>query len=101
MTQPNKPTRRPRPSRKPKPNPVPKAEHLQPQEQNEDVKVLDMNSRKYLHNQLPENKYKQKPKVGTPTLGRSVGYVGEVGLGNLRTITAYDHSDIPTGPDAA
>ena len=101
MTQPAKPTRRPRPSRKPKLNSVEKAEHLQPVEQTEDVKVLDMASRKYLQNQAPENKYQKKPKVGTPTLGRSPGYVGEIGLGNLRTITAYDHSDIPTGPDAA
>ena len=101
MTQPTKPTRRPRPSRKPELNSVEKAEHLQPTQETEEVKVLDMHSRKYLQNQAPENKYKKKPKVGTPTLGRSPGYVSEIGLGNLETITAYDHSDIPTGPDAA
>ena len=39
-------------------------------------------------------KYAKKPKVGTPTLGRSTGYVTEVGLGNLETTTAYDNADL-------
>ena len=33
------------------------------------------------------NKYEPKPKVGTPTLGRSPNYVTKVGLGNLTTVT--------------
>ena len=35
----------------------------------------------------PENKYAPKPKIGTPTLGRSPNYVTTVGLGGLKVIT--------------
>ena len=35
------------------------------------------------------NKYAPKPKVGTPTLGRSPNYVQTVGLGNLKVQTAH------------
>ena len=35
------------------------------------------------------NKYAPKPKVGTPTLGRSPNYVQSVGLGNLKVQTAH------------
>ena len=47
------------------------------------------------HTETPEkdNKYEQKDKVGTPTLGRSKNYVSKVGLGNLRTIT-YGNTDV-------
>ena len=39
--------------------------------------------------ETPEpNKYEPKPKVGTPTLGRSPNYVTKVGLGNLKVTTA-------------
>jgi len=39
--------------------------------------------------ETPEpNKYAPKPKVGTPTLGRSPNYVTTVGLGNLKVTTA-------------
>ena len=38
--------------------------------------------------ETPEpNKYAPKPKVGTPTLGRSPNYVTTVGLGNLKVTT--------------
>ena len=38
--------------------------------------------------ETPEpNKYEPKPKVGTPTLGRSPNYVTKVGLGNLKVTT--------------
>ena len=79
-----------------KPNSVEKAENLQPTDVTEDVKELPIKSQQYLANQLPSNKYAKKPKVGTPTLGREAGYVSEVGLGNLRTVTAYDNSDLST-----
>lgn len=78
------------------PKPVERAENLQPTDLTEDVKELPMKSQQYLGNQLPPNKYAKKPKVGTPTLGREAGYVTEVGLGNLRTVTAYDNSDLST-----
>ena len=35
------------------------------------------------------NKYAPKPKVGTPTLGRSPNYVQSIGLGNLKVQTAH------------
>ena len=40
------------------------------------------------------NKYAPKPKVGTPTLGRSPNYVTKVGLGNLTTVTANGNTDV-------
>ncbi len=36
----------------------------------------------------PNNKYGKKPKVGTPTLGRSPNYVETVGLGKLQVVHA-------------
>lgn len=42
----------------------------------------------------PPNKYDPKPKVGTPTLGRSPNYVTKVGLGNLKTITAHGNTNV-------
>jgi len=77
------------------PNPVEKAENLQNNEFTEEVKELPLKSQHYLKDQLPKN-YLKKAKVGTPTLGRETGYVTEVGLGNLRTVTAYDNSDLST-----
>ena len=45
--------------------------------------------------ETPEpNKYAPKPKVGTPTLGRSPNYVEKVGLGKLKTITANGYTDV-------
>ena len=45
--------------------------------------------------ETPEpNKYAPKPKVGTPTLGRSPNYVTKVGLGKLTTITAHGNTDV-------
>ena len=45
--------------------------------------------------ETPEpNKYEPKPKVGTPTLGRSPNYVTKVGLGNLKVITANGNTDV-------
>jgi hypothetical protein len=45
--------------------------------------------------ETPEpNKYAQKPKVGTPTLGRSPNYVETVGLGKLTVITANGNTDV-------
>ena len=88
-----KPTRKTR-SRKPEANPVEKAEHLQPSVEPDEVKDLSIHDRKYLRNQ--GNPYAKKPKAGTPTLGREVGYVTEVGLGTLKTTTAYDNSDLST-----
>jgi hypothetical protein len=35
---------------------------------------------------LDDNKYAQKEKIGTPTLGRSPNYVTKVGLGGLTVI---------------
>jgi hypothetical protein len=58
------------------------------------VKDLSVKDRRYLSNQT--NKYQRKPKVGTPTLGRETAYVTEVGLGNLRSETAYDNTDVST-----
>ena len=40
------------------------------------------------------NKYEPKPKVGTPTLGRSTNYVTSVGLGNLKVETANGTTDV-------
>ena len=40
------------------------------------------------------NKYEPKPKVGTPTLGRSPNYVTKVGLGNLTTVTVHGNIDV-------
>ena len=40
------------------------------------------------------NKYAPKPKVGTPTLGRSPNYVTKVGLGNLTTVTVHGNTDV-------
>ena len=40
------------------------------------------------------NKYEPKPKVGTPTLGRSPNYVTKVGLGNLTTVTVHGNTDV-------
>ena len=88
-----KPTRKTR-SRKPEANPVEKAEHLQPSVEPEEVKELNIRDRRYLANS--GNPYTKKPKAGTPTLGRSTGYVTEVGLGTLTTTTAYDNSDLST-----
>ena len=34
------------------------------------------------------NKYAPKPKLGTPTLGRSTNYVTSVGLGKLEVVSA-------------
>ena len=45
--------------------------------------------------ETPEpNKYAPKPKVGTPTIGRSANYVERVGLGNLKVITAHGNTDV-------
>ena len=40
------------------------------------------------------NKYAQRPKIGTPTLGRSPNYVETVGLGNLKVISADGYDDV-------
>ena len=46
------------------------------------------------------NKYAPKPKVGTPTLGRSPNFVESVGLGNLKVThaevakTPYGRTDV-------
>ena len=40
------------------------------------------------------NKYAPKPKVGTPTLGRSPNYVESVGLGKLKVETAHGYTDV-------
>ena len=45
--------------------------------------------------ETPEpNKYAPKPKVGTPTLGRSPNYVQSVGLGKLKVTTANGYTDV-------
>ena len=45
--------------------------------------------------ETPEpNKYAPKPKVGTPTLGRSPNYVETVGLGNLKVQTVNGYTDV-------
>ena len=45
--------------------------------------------------ETPEpNKYAPKPKIGTPTLGRSPNYVESVGLGKLKVITANGNTDV-------
>ena len=45
--------------------------------------------------ETPEpNKYAPKPKVGTPTLGRSTNYVKSVGLGKLKVETANGYTDV-------
>ena len=45
--------------------------------------------------ETPEpNKYAPKPKVGTPTLGRSPNYVQTVGLGNLKVETVNGYTDV-------
>ena len=45
--------------------------------------------------ETPEpNKYAPKPKVGTPTLGRSPNYVESVGLGKLKVITVNGTTDV-------
>ena len=45
--------------------------------------------------ETPEpNKYGPKPKVGTPTLGRSPNYVTKVGLGNLKVTTAHGNTNV-------
>ena len=45
--------------------------------------------------ETPEpNKYAPKPKVGTPTLGRSPNFVKSVGLGNLEVTTADGYTDV-------
>ncbi len=94
----NKPTRPPssKAKRAPKPQPVAKAPHLEPEELVEDLRDLPVRSKLYLKDQLPPDRYQKKAKVGTPTLGRETGYVTEVGLGNLTSLTAYDNTDIPT-----
>jgi hypothetical protein len=42
------------------------------------------------------NKYAPKPRIGTPTLGRSAKYVETVGLGKLKVIhaTSYDDTNV-------
>ena len=40
------------------------------------------------------NKYAPKPKVGTPTIGRTPNYVTKVGLGNLTTVTVHGNTDV-------
>ena len=40
------------------------------------------------------NKYAQKKKVGSPTIGRTPNYVTKVGLGNLTTVTAHGNTDV-------
>ena len=42
----------------------------------------------YTEEESPNNKYGKKPKVGTPTLGRSPNYVKTVGLGKLEVVHA-------------
>ena len=42
----------------------------------------------FTEEESPNNKYGQKPKVGTPTLGRSPNYVKTVGLGKLEVVHA-------------
>ena len=42
----------------------------------------------YTEEESPNNKYGRKPKVGTPTLGRSPNYVKTVGLGKLEVMHA-------------
>ena len=45
--------------------------------------------------ETPEpNKYAPKPKVGTPTLGRSPKYVEIVGLGKLKVEAANGYTDV-------
>ena len=45
--------------------------------------------------ETPEpNKHAPKPKIGTPTLGRSPNYVETVGLGKLKVITANGNTDV-------
>ena len=45
--------------------------------------------------ETPEpNKYAPKPKVGSPTLGRSPNYVKTVGLGKLNVETANGYTDV-------
>jgi len=93
MNQTNKPTRPPRSrAKKAPPKPVERAENLQSNVDDDTLKGLSMRDRRYLRNQT--NRYQKKAKVGTPTLGRETGYVTEVGLGNLETLTAYDNSDL-------
>jgi hypothetical protein len=40
------------------------------------------------------NKYAPKPKVGTPSLGRSPNYVTSVGLGKLKVTTANGNTEL-------
>ena len=45
--------------------------------------------------ETPEpNQYAPKPKVGTPTLGRSPNYVTTVGLGNLKVTTVNGRTNV-------
>ena len=44
-------------------------------------------------NGKPINKYAQKEKIGTPTLGRSPNYVSKPGLGNLQVIHVEGYAD--------
>ena len=42
----------------------------------------------FTEEESPNNKYGRKPKVGTPTLGRTPNYVTTVGLGKLEVMHA-------------
>lgn len=42
----------------------------------------------------PNGNYAKKPKVGTPTLGRSPNYVTKVGLGKLKVTHAHGTTDV-------
>ena len=80
MTEETKPTKRTRKRKSPEPDQS--RIKLPPEEE------------RSLGNAGNPNKYAPKPKIGTPTLGRSPNYVESVGLGNLKVTSANGYTDV-------
>jgi hypothetical protein len=102
MTTPTSPQKRTR-SRKAQPKVEVAENTLSKMEGQEDAPTLkvetaqpdpDAKPNQVLPSMKPQGNYAQKPRVGTPTLGRSPNYVTKVGLGKLKVTHAHGTTDV-------
>ena len=55
----------------------------------------------FTEEESPNNKYGQRKKIGTPTLGRTPNYVTTVGLGKLEVLHAESQKLLTIFPNMA
>lgn len=103
MTTPTSPQKRTRSRKKQEPKVEVAENTLSKMEGKEDAPTIKVESaqpdpdskpNQVMPSMQPNSNYAIKPRVGTPTMGRSPNYVTKVGLGKLKVTHAHGTTDV-------